>query len=164
MTGDEAPVPRAASARSPGAASARSPGVSSGPRDARSILRLIVVGRLGPADVATVCGRLGAALAASEVDPVECDLASLVGYDIATVDAMARLTMAGRRFGRSLRFVEAPLELRELVDLAGLATIVSCDDPSVEPGRQAEEGKEVRGVEEERDPADAAAVELEDLQ
>jgi hypothetical protein len=72
-----------------------------------------------------------------------CDVAAL-GPELATVDALARLTLAARRCDVELRLVRASSELRELVAFAGL-----CEVLRVEPRRQSEEREERLGVEEE---------------
>jgi hypothetical protein len=60
--------------------------------------------------------------------------------DLAIVDTLARLRLAGRRLGFDLRLYPSP-ELRELIDLAGLGEVLG----------QAEEGEEPLRVEEERE-------------
>jgi len=44
--------------------------------------------------------------------------------DLWVVDQLARLQLAARRLGCSLRLRDAPTELRELIELAGLSGIV----------------------------------------
>jgi hypothetical protein len=60
------------------------------------------------------------------------------------VDALARLQLAARRVGVELRLRHAPVELRELIALAGLEEALR-----VEPRGQPEEREERLGVEEE---------------
>jgi anti-anti-sigma regulatory factor len=62
--------------------------------------------------------------------------------DIGTVDALARLQLSARRLGRRLRLREVPLELRELIELAGLTRVLG-----VEPVGQAEEREVALDVE-----------------
>ena len=45
--------------------------------------------------------------------------------DISVVDHLARLQLAARRLGYSIRLRGAPSELLELIDLAGLSDIVT---------------------------------------
>jgi ABC-type transporter Mla MlaB component len=45
--------------------------------------------------------------------------------DISVVDDLARLRLAARRLGYSIRLRDAPSELLELIDLAGLSEIVT---------------------------------------
>jgi len=47
--------------------------------------------------------------------------------DIGTVDALARLQLTARRFGWRLRLREIPLELRELIELAGLSGVLGVE-------------------------------------
>jgi hypothetical protein len=67
---------------------------------------------------------------------------------LSMVEELARLQLAARRMGCSIRLREACGELRELLDLAGLAEVVRCADGLVvEMAGEAEGGEEV-GVEE----------------
>ena len=87
-----------------------------------------------------------------------CDLAGLTDADLATVEALARLQLIARRLGITVEVRGAPGELRELLEFAGLADVVRCSEPlAVEAGRQPEQGEELRGVEEEGNPADPIA-------
>jgi hypothetical protein len=52
---------------------------------------------------------------------------------VGTIDALARLELAARRQGRTIRLRNASTELRELIAFAGLDEVLP-----VEPGRQAE--------------------------
>jgi len=45
--------------------------------------------------------------------------------DVSAVDDIARLQLAARRVGYSIRLCGAPAELRELIDLAGLSGIIT---------------------------------------
>lgn len=99
---------------------------------------VIVGGLLEPADVAPLCDRarrLLADLAASGGDPVICEVGTLRA-NLAAVDAVARLALAARRLDRGVRLHDAPPALRELLDLAGLASVVPCSSGSgLDPGR-----------------------------
>jgi hypothetical protein len=72
--------------------------------------------------------------------------------ELGIVDALARLQLAARRSGYEVAVTEAPCDLLELIELAGL-----CDVLGVEPLRQAEQREERLGVEEEREFPDPAA-------
>jgi hypothetical protein len=48
--------------------------------------------------------------------------------DLGTVDALARLQLAVARAGGRIRVHGATADLRQLLDLAGLATVVECSD------------------------------------
>jgi anti-anti-sigma regulatory factor len=100
----------------------------------------------------------------SGVRSVVVDASGLTDPDCGTVDALARLQLAAHRLGLHVLLSGAGPKLIELVEMAGLADVLPAAPPSgVEAGRQAEEGKEAGGVEEERDPADPAVGDLEDL-
>ena len=72
--------------------------------------------------------------------------------ELGIVDALARLQLAARRSGYEVAVTDAPRDLIERIELAGLA-----DALSVEPLRQAEEREERLGIEEERELPDTAA-------
>ena len=72
--------------------------------------------------------------------------------ELGIVDALARLQLAARRSGYEVAVTDAPSDLLELIELAGLSDVLG-----VEPLRQAEEREERLGVEEERELPDSAA-------
>jgi hypothetical protein len=72
--------------------------------------------------------------------------------ELGIVDALARLQLAARRSGYEVTVTEAPSDLVELIELAGL-----CDVLGVEPLRQPEQREEGFRVEEERELPDSAA-------
>jgi len=72
--------------------------------------------------------------------------------ELGIVDALARLQLAARRSGYEVAVTDAPRDLIELIELAGLADVLG-----VEPLRQAEEREERLGIEEERELPDTAA-------
>ena len=72
--------------------------------------------------------------------------------DLGIVDALARLQLEARRSGYEVAVTDAPCELIELIELAGL-----CDVLRVEPLRQPEQREQRLGVEEERELPDSAA-------
>ena len=85
-----------------------------------------------------------------------CDVGRLAA-DLATVDALARLQLAVRRRGCRLELLGASRELRDLVDLAGLAHAVPVAGGSaLGVCGQAEQGEQL-GVEEGRDTGDPSA-------
>jgi hypothetical protein len=90
-------------------------------------------------------------MAASVRRPLVCDLSALGGADVETIDLLARLQLAARRHGRTLRFLHASPALSELIAFVGLEAVLP-----VEPGRQAEEREDPVGVEEERQLDDPA--------
>ena len=72
--------------------------------------------------------------------------------DLRLVDALARLQLEATRAGYRIRLGDAPDEIAELVELAGLAEALG-----LEPRRQAEQREEPLGLEEERELPDPAA-------
>jgi hypothetical protein len=93
---------------------------------------LVVGGSIAPTDAAVLCERARqvlAELAATDADPIICDVATLRA-DIAAVDAVARMALAARRLDRRVRLRHAPGALRELLALAGLASVVPCGPES----------------------------------
>jgi ABC-type transporter Mla MlaB component len=54
--------------------------------------------------------------------------------DLSVVDGLARLQLAARRAGYSIRLRGAPSQLRELIELAGLSGIVT---DAADPGDEA---------------------------
>ncbi|HWC10920.1 MAG TPA: hypothetical protein VG455_06820 [Acidimicrobiales bacterium] len=72
------------------------------------------------------------------------------GPDLSAVDALARLQLAARRLGCSIRLRDACSELSELLDLVGLEEVVSGPPgprTCLEVGGEAEGGEQA-GVEE----------------
>jgi hypothetical protein len=77
--------------------------------------------------------------------------------DLSVVDELARLQLAARRLGCSIRLRDACGQLWELLDLAGLAEVVlSAGGLVVEVGGDPEGGEEV-GVDEGVEPRDPVA-------
>ena len=83
--------------------------------------------------------------------PLVCDLSTLGKADLETIDLLARLQLAARRHGRTVRFLHASPALQGLISFAGLDAVLR-----VEPGREAEEREDPVGVEEERQLDDPA--------
>jgi hypothetical protein len=82
-----------------------------------------------------------------------------MGDLLGLIDVLARLHLAGKRTGCTGTVVHgAPPGLRELVGFCGLDRVLV-----VEPGGQAVEREERRGVEEERALDDPAGAELDHL-
>ncbi len=73
--------------------------------------------------------------------------------DLAVVDELARLQLAARRVGCSIRLRDAPPALSRLLDLLGLGEVLGAAGLRLEVGRQAEGGEQV-GVEEAVQPDD----------
>jgi hypothetical protein len=107
--------------------------------------RLVIRAPFTAAEVDAVAARVGSLLDGG-VEVVECDVGALIGSDLGTLDALARLQLAAdgrvrlRRLGRTLR---------DLLDLVGLLEVFI--DSAGESGREAEPGEDRLGVEEERE-------------
>ena len=82
-------------------------------------------------------------MAASAPRPLVCDLSTLGSATLETIDLLARLELAARRHGRTLRFLHASPGLQELVSFAGLDAVLV-----VEARREAEQREDSLGVEE----------------
>jgi STAS domain len=77
--------------------------------------------------------------------------------DLATVDALARLTLAARRQGLTIRLVDASPELRALLELVGLdGLLLAGAESALEADGEAELGEQL-GVEEVVEPGDPPA-------
>jgi ABC-type transporter Mla MlaB component len=76
---------------------------------------------------------------------IDCDLGEVGTADAQTIDLLARLQLAARRCGCSLRFVGVSADLRDLVSFCGLP---------LELERQAEKREKPLGVEEKGELAD----------
>ncbi len=112
---------------------------------------------MSPAAVLALAERLRA-LPVERERTVVCDVGVVVDPDLGIVDALARLALAARRAGCTVRLRGACPQLRALVGLAGLGTVLPCaEDSVVEVRWQPEEREEVGGVQEERDPGDPIA-------
>ena len=84
------------------------------------------------------------------------EVGGLINPDLRTIDALARARLIARRDGCELFLADAPAELRELLELAGLERAVPCEEGSALDAKgEPEFGEEPRGVEEEGDSADA---------
>lgn len=126
------------------------------PSYARAPIVVPIGPALSPADVPALCEGIRVAPPEEDVDVV-CDVSALIHPDLGTIDGLARLALAFRRLGYDFRLDPAPSELTGLLALVGLGDVVPCAESVVEPRRQAEHREELRGVEEEDDPADAPA-------
>jgi len=81
-----------------------------------------VRGPIVRSDLPGLCDRVCRLLATFQ-DDVECDVET-VPPDAVTVDALARLQLAARRAGRSIRLRNATPELTELVSFMGLEDVL----------------------------------------
>jgi ABC-type transporter Mla MlaB component len=122
------------------------------------MIDVVVGGPIAPSDVPELWERVRVLLELCDADVIVYDVAALVDPDAVTVDALARLQLAARRCGHRIRLRHACAELRDLLDLMGLADVVPCvDELSLERRREAEEWEPTRRVEEEGDAGDPIA-------
>ena len=84
---------------------------------------------------------------------IVCDVGALGEPHAGTIDALARLQLAARRYGFELTLREAPAALLELIALLGLS-----DALPLELQGQAEDGEQPLGVEEEGELDDPAGL------
>lgn len=119
----------------------------------------MVGGAIDGADILALCDRVRAELADGHPDVVVFDVGALTDPNLGTVDALARARLIAHRDGCELRLADASAELLELLELAGLAETVPCEDEgsALDAEGQSEGREEARGIQEKRDPADPAA-------
>ena len=96
--------------------------------------RQVVVGsRLECTDMATLYAILSTLAERQPEGAIEVDVAALGRPDLGTVDGLARLALAARRIGRTVRLVGAAPALSELLGFSGLTRVLPCrPDASVE--------------------------------
>lgn len=96
-----------------------------------------------------LCARLDRILHDADVGMLVCDLRGATSPTCDTVEALARLRLLARRHGCGFHVLQPRDELRDLLALLGLEEVLL-----LEPGREAEQGEERPGVEEEGEAAD----------
>ena len=92
---------------------------ASGPHTVAFAIR----GPIGRADLPGLCDRVCTLLSGSDADLALCDVCQ-VEPDAVTVDALARLQLAARRLGCTVRLRGASVALRELVEFMGLEDVL----------------------------------------
>jgi hypothetical protein len=113
------------------------------------------------ADLPELCERVWALLERSGAEVIVCDVTK-ADPDAVTLDAVARVHLAARRHGCSTQLCGASHELIELLDLAGLGSVLPVR-LRIEMRREPEEREEPVGVEEERELDDPTVGDLENL-
>ena len=137
----------------PGGATSPAPAAGS-PREPKTI-ELGIAGPILSEDIPCLCAHARRLLESGDADRLICDVGALTDPDAVTIDALARLQLTARRVGSEIGLRNASRDLRELLDFAGLGSVVPLSRGSrIEAGRQAEEREVGGGVQEERDPAD----------
>ena len=87
-------------------------------------LAFAITGPIRREDLAPLCERVRTLLGASEPGAlVECDLHG-VEPDAVTVDALARLQLAARRHGCTVRLHGGSADLCALIELMGLSDVI----------------------------------------
>lgn len=76
------------------------------------------------ADLPGLCDRVCRLLAENEPEIAVCDVSQFQTVDAVTVDALARLALAGRRRGCEMRLRRVSEPLRQLVWLMGLDSVL----------------------------------------
>jgi hypothetical protein len=89
-----------------------------------------------------------------EPGPIVCDVGGLVDPDLRAVEALSWLQLGLRRAGLWFELRNAGPDLRALIDLVGLAEVLSL---RVEVVGQAEQREQVLRIQEERDPPEPVA-------
>ena len=110
---------------------------------------LAIAGPLEPDQLAGLCSRVHLLLAVTGAELAVCDVCGLPA-DAVSLDALARIGLAAHRLGRRVCLRGATGALSDLVALAGLEAVLP-----LEPGRQAEQGEQAVGVQEEGELPDA---------
>lgn len=87
-----------------------------GPRTAL----MLVEPPIRPGDVAGLCEKVRRLLVDDRADVVTCDVASLAEPDLVVVDALARMQLAARQAGGTIRLRDAGAALLALLGLVGL--------------------------------------------
>ncbi len=87
-------------------------------------LTFAIEGPIGRDDLPGLCARVCALLERADPDVALCDVTGIVP-DAVTVDALARLQLAARRRGCTVRLRNASAELRHLVAFMGLTAVLS---------------------------------------
>ncbi|HEY4427522.1 MAG TPA: STAS domain-containing protein [Solirubrobacteraceae bacterium] len=79
---------------------------------------------LAQAELPGLYARACRLLAAEDIDRLACETAGIAA-DAVAVDALARLALAARRHGCTVQLRGASAELMELLELAGLASVLA---------------------------------------
>src|SRR4029079_211492 len=87
---------------------------------------------------------------------LSCDVSGLPAFDPESLAALGRLQLIARRLGTSIELRNACPRLVDFLALAGLSEILPVAPGSVVEVDRLAEDREQLGVDEERDPGDAA--------
>lgn len=81
---------------------------------------MVVEPPIRPEDIAGLCEEVRRLLGGDRADAVTCDVGSLAQPDLVVVDALARMQLAARQAGGSIRLRHAGAALLALLGLVGL--------------------------------------------
>jgi anti-anti-sigma regulatory factor len=95
--------------------------------------------------------------------PVACDVSRIVDPDEATLETLARLQLAARRLGTSIRLYNARPLLADLIEIAGLRDVLVVVPSGVEMDGQIEQ-REQFSIDEEVLRGDRAVFDGEDVE
>jgi hypothetical protein len=85
---------------------------------------LVVVPPVRPADATGLSEKVRRLLSDDRVDVVTCDVSRLVRPDLVVVEVLARMQLAARQSGGSIRLRDASTELQGLLGFVGLDDVV----------------------------------------
>jgi len=123
-----------------------------------------IEGPIAQADLVGLSAHVCELLARTDADLVVCDVGGLDPGGLDAVAMLAQLQLTARRAGGRIEVTGASADLHEMLAIAGLCHALGLRPAlCLEARWQAEHGEEASGVEEERDPADPVARQLEDL-
>lgn len=87
-----------------------------------------LAGRIGPSEIAAVCKRVRSLFCDQGADTVVVDVSRVIDPDVAALDALARLLLMARRFGRDIKISHTCEQLEELAAFAGLDELLCLKD------------------------------------
>lgn len=106
---------------------------------------LALSGTIVPEAVPDLCAQLRALLAAGHAATVVLDVAGVVGPDLVTVEAVARLQLTAKRAGATVQLLNACEWLRAQLRFVGLDAVVPCaedGESAVKSSRQPQVGEQ----------------------
>ncbi len=93
---------------------------------APATLTFAIAGPIARSDLPGLCERVCALFSESKAEVAVCEVRG-VQVDAVTVDALARLQLAARRHGCTVRICGASAELFELLRFMGLTDVLPCE-------------------------------------
>ena len=83
-----------------------------------------LAGRIEAPQIAAVCKRVRELICDQGANTVVVDVSGVIEPDMAALDALARLHLMARRFGRDLKIVHTCVQLEVLVAFSGLGGVL----------------------------------------